>query len=425
MTNQASVMKAHNAALGAFRFLTAMVFCFAVSAHGQGNQPAARPLPAGDGKAIVETACTACHELTLITTAGHTPADWKLLVERMVSAGAEVPKNQIAMVTEYLTKSFPEGNVPKAVILPGAAKVSFKEWTVPTVGSRPHDPLATHDGYLWYSGQYANVLGRVDTKTGEIKEFRPTTPGSGPHGLVEDKDGNIWFTANSKGYIGKLDPKTGKFTEYKLPADARDPHTPLFDQKGTLWFTVQQSNKVGRLNPNTGEMKLVDSPTAKSLPYGMVIDTKGTPYYCEFGAPKIAAIDPNTMKIKEWTLPHAESRPRRIAITNDDLIYYADYSRGYLGRLDPKTGAVKEWPSPSGPDSQPYGILFLNGAIWYNESAVKPNTLVRFDPKTEKFQTWAIPAGGGVVRNMMTTRDGNIVMAESALNIVALVTVGK
>jgi virginiamycin B lyase len=61
----------------------------------------------------------------------------------------------------------------------------------------------------------------------------------------------------------------------------------------------------------------------------------------------------------------------------------------------------------------------------YNESAVKPNTLVRFDPKTEKFQSWAIPAGGGVVRNMMTTRDGNIVIAESALNIVGLVEIGK
>jgi len=56
---------------------------------------------------------------------------------------------------------------------------------------------------------------------------------------------------------------------------------------------------------------------------------------------------------------------------------------------------------------------------------VKPNTLVRCDPTTEKFQSWAIPAGGGVVRNMMTTRDGNIVMAESALNIVALVTISK
>ena len=102
---------------------------------------------------------------------------------------------------------FPKATFPRPSSFPARVKVSFKEWTVPTIGSRPHDPLATRDGYLWYTGQYANVLGRVDTKTGKIQEFRPPTPGSGPHGLVEDKDGNIWFTANSKGYIGKLDPE--------------------------------------------------------------------------------------------------------------------------------------------------------------------------------------------------------------------------
>src|SRR5262245_9517307 len=271
-----------------------LVLCCALSAQApRGAQPA-QGLPAGDVKALVEPACTTCHPQTMITNAGHTREDWKLLLERMVSAGADIPANQMNAVTDYLSKNFPEVNVPKAVIIPGPMKVNFKEWTAPTVGSRPHDPLATHDGYLWYSGQYANVLGRVDTKTGEIKEFRPTTPRSGPHGLVEDKEGNIWFTGNTKGYIGKLEPKTGKFTEYKLPAEARDPHTPLFDQKGTLWFTVQGANLVGRLDTKTGDVKVVQSPTPRSLPYGMVVDSKGTPYYCEFGAPKIAAIDPNT-----------------------------------------------------------------------------------------------------------------------------------
>jgi virginiamycin B lyase len=408
-----------------FGFLAAIALCCTAFAQGPGQQPA-RPLPEGSGKALVETACIGCHPVAMITNAQHTPEDWKLLMERMVSNGAPIPENQFAMVTEYLAQSFPERDVPKAVIVPGSAKVSFKEWTAPTKGSRPHDPLATHDGYLWYTGQYANTLGRVNTKTGEITEFRPTTERSGPHGLVEDKDGNIWFTANSKAYIGKLNPETGKFTEYALPAGAGDPHTPLFDRKGTLFFTVQRANKVGRLNPATGEIKLVDSPTPRSLPYGMALDSKGTPYYCEFGAPKIAAIDPETMAIKEWTLPDPGARPRRIAITDDDMVYYADFARGYLGRLDPKTGEVKEWPSPSGPRSQPYGISFAEGVIWYNESAVKPNTLVRFDPKTEAFQTWAIPAGGGVVRKMMTTSDGHgIVMAESAKNIVALVEIGK
>jgi virginiamycin B lyase len=65
----------------------------------------------------------------------------------------------------------------------------------------------------------------------------------------------------------------------------------------------------------------------------------------------------------------------------------------------------------------------VGNIIWYSESAVRPNTLVRFDTQTEKFQTWTIPAGGGVVRNMMATSNGNLVLAESGLNRVALVEV--
>ena len=84
---------------------------------------------------------------------------------------------------------------------------------------------------------------------------------------------------------------------------------------------------------------------------------------------------------------------------------------------------TKEWPSPGGPKSQPYGITIMNDVVWYSESAVKPNTLVRFDPKTEKFQTWAIPAGGGVVRNMMHFANGDLALTESGENVVALVKV--
>ena len=68
-------------------------------------------------------------------------------------------------------------------------------------------------------------------------------------------------------------------------------------------------------------------------------------------------------------------------------------------------------------------MVGLKDVVWYSESGVSPNTLVRFDPKTEKFQTWVIPSGGGVVRNMMATRDGNLVMACSGRNRVALVDI--
>ena len=74
-------------------------------------------------------------------------------------------------------------------------------------------------------------------------------------------------------------------------------------------------------------------------------------------------------------------------------------------------------------NSGPYGIAVVKDVLWYSESGVSPNTLVRFDPKTEKFQTWEIPSGGGVGRNMMATRDGNLVLACSGVDRIALVDV--
>jgi len=65
----------------------------------------------------------------------------------------------------------------------------------------------------------------------------------------------------------------------------------------------------------------------------------------------------------------------------------------------------------------------LDGIVWYSESGVSPNTLVRFDPSSSAFQSWPIPSGGGVVRNMMATRDHGLVLAESGAGKVALVAI--
>lgn len=381
-------------------------------------------LPEGNGKQIVETTCTVCHSLNTVTNAGHTRADWENVLHMMMNVGAPLSPEQFTTVLDYLTKNFPERAMPTAVVIPGSVDVTIKEWPVPTPGSRPHDPMAAPDGSAWYTGQMVNVLGRFDPKTQQFKEYHLKTPMSGPHGLVPDKDGNVWFTANFKSYIGKLDPKTGDVTEYPMPdPKARDPHTLIFAPNGNIYFTLQSSNMVGRLNPKTGEVKLVMSPTPKSNPYGMVVSSKGVPFFVEFGSNKVASIDPDTLAIHEYVLPNEDTRPRRVAITPDDIIWYSDYSRGYLGRLDPATGKTSEWLSPGGPKSKPYGITAVGSIIWYSESNTKPNTLVRFDTKTEKFQTWIIPSGGGVVRNMVHTPEGNLWMACSGVNGIAFVEV--
>jgi virginiamycin B lyase len=167
----------------------------------------------------------------------------------------------------------------------------------------------------------------------------------------------------------------------------------------------------------------VAPPTPKARPYGMAVNSRNVVHFVEFGANKVATIDGKTMAIKEYDLPDPKARPRRIAISPDDIVWYTDFARGCLGRLDPATGKVTEWQSPSGPKSEPYGIVFTKGALWYNESGARPNTIVRFDPGSEKFQSWAIPGGGDIVRNMDVTPDGNPVTANSLANQVGLVTV--
>ncbi len=377
--------------------------------------------PEGPGKSTVVAVCGGCHDINRLT-AGYTPEGWLTITNMMRNFGAPVPPDQWDTVRAYLIRSFPEKPRPPAVLIPGPTEVNIMEWPLPTPGSRPHDPMAARDGSIWWSGQLANKLGRLDPKTGTFKEY-PVHPMSAPHGLVEDKDGNVWFTGNFRGFIGKLDVKTGEVTEYKLPdPKARDPHTLVIDHNGIIWFSVQNGNFVGRLDPKSGDIKLATPPTPNARPYGMAVNSKNVVYFVEFGAPKVATIDDN-MHIQEYQLPSAGARPRRIAISPDDKVWYTDYARGFLGRLDPATGEVKEWQSPSGPKSLPYGIALTKGAIWYNESGAKPNTVVRFDPKTEKFQSWAIPGGGDIVRNMTVDRDGNPVLANSLENEVGLVEV--
>ena len=385
-------------------------------------QQAGADFPAGAGKDDVVAVCGGCHDINRLK-AGYTADGWRTVMRMMQNFGAPLAADHVATVTDYLIKNFPEGPRPAAAVIEGPADIAIKEWPVATPGSRPHDPLAARDGSIWYTGQLANVLGRLDPRTGQIKEY-PVNPQTGPHGPKEDKGGNIWFTGNFSSVIGKLDPKTGKVTDYPMPdPSAKDPHSLVFDREGILWFTVQQGNKIGRLDPKSGEIKLLTPPTAGARPYGIQVDSRNTIYVVEFGAPKVASIDPKTLAIREFPLPDPAARPRRLAIGPDDTIWYSDFARGYLGHLDPATGQVKEWLSPSGPKSQPYGMVFTKGAVWYSESAAKPNTIVRFDPKTEKFQSWAIPGGGDIVRNMDVTPRGEPVMANSLVNKVGLVEV--
>lgn len=394
-----------------------------VLAFAQGK---ASRLPEGDGKNQVEATCTACHQAReILNSSGYTREGWKELASTMINLSAAPEARET--ITQYLATHFPPNTRRAPKLIPGSAQIVFKEWQTPTLGQRSRDPIQAPDGTIWWAGQWGNVIGRINPATGEMKEY-PLPANAMPHTVTLDARGNVWYTGNKNATIGYLDPGTEKITEFKMPdPEAKDPHSAIFDANGILWFTMQLSNRVGRLDPATGAIKIAEMTAPKSRPYGIKISPDGTPWFACNGRPCIVRIDPRTMELTEVTVPGMKGRVRRLDFDSEGNIWYVNSGEGRLGRYSPKTGEIKEWPSPSGPRSHPYAIVVLNGIIWYNESGQRPDALVRFDPRTETFQSWAIPSGGvhaGIIRHMRRTPDGNLVIHQSSTNRVILVQVG-
>jgi virginiamycin B lyase len=391
------------------------------SSLGWSAQVAAQPgqqvgeLPDGRGKELVQTVCFSCHTaFNIIGSAGYDSSErWREVFAGMI----DLPDAQADTVASYLAEHYPAKPDRAPVLVSGNTRIEITEWTVPTLGQRSRDPVEAPDGSIWWTGMWASLLGRLDPATGEMEEFRlPVT--SRPHSIVPDAAGNIWYTGNSNGTIGKLDPVTGEVTQY--PTLARDPHSAAFHPNGDLYFTAQSAGMLGRLDPMSGELKEVET---EARPYGIQVAPNGTLWIAYNGTNKIGAMDPETMQVRYYEIPNAASRTRRLDIDSQGIVWYVNSTQGKIGRLDPASGEFTEWDSPSGPQSHPYALAVVNDKVWYNESGVRPDTLVRFDPDNEQFQSWEIPSGVGIVRNMWVTRDNNLLIHQSSSNQVGLVRI--
>jgi len=391
--------------------LVALVFYFLSTAHAA----SAQTLPEGPGKALVENLCSSCHSVATITRAAgfSTAEQWHDLFATMIG----LPTAQANTIASYLAEHFPEDTSRRPNLIAGDTEIEIIEWTVPTLGQRARDPIEAPDGSIWWTGMWASLTGRLDPDTGMMEEYR-LPPTSRPHTIVPDDAGNIWYTGNSNATIGMLNPATGVVTEYKT--EARDPHSATFHPNGNLYFTAQGAGMLGRLDPATGD---IDEINSEPRPYGIKVGSDGTLWVAFNGTNKIGAMHPDTLEVKYYDIPNERTRVRRLDLDSEGMVWFVNSTQGKIGRLDPATGDIKQWDSPSGPDSHPYSMAVIDDVIWYNESGMRPDALVRFNPRTESFQSWAIPSGVGIVRNVWKTEEGNLLIHQSSSNRVGLVKI--
>jgi virginiamycin B lyase len=223
------------------------------------------------------------------------------------------------------------------------AKMAMQTYPV-LAGAGAHDVYPAPDGAVWFTAQSAGKLGRLDPKTGK-SDLIALGPGAAPHGVIVGPDGAAWVTEGGQNAIARVDPATRAVKLFALPKERRSANlnTATFDRQGVLWFTGQ-SGIYGRLDAKTGAMAVFDVPRGTG-PYG-------------------------------------------IATTPDGLVFFASLAGNYLGRIDLETSY---WHLP-GDRPQPYAVYVdETDAVWVSDWGA--NAILRFDPKTEKFESFRCPTG--------------------------------
>ena len=111
--------------------------------------------------------------------------------------------------------------------------------------------------------------------------------------------------------------------------------------------------------------------------------------------------------ITEYDLPRPEALPHDAIADSQGNVWYSDFGSQFLGKLDPKTGKIVEYPVPLMDPKAPKGALDIGfdpeGNIFMG--MMYQGVIARFNPKTEKFETWKSPkfSQGDAARTAMVT----------------------
>ena len=134
----------------------------------------------------------------------------------------------------------PRSRRPAAVVVPGPVKATIKEWLVPTLGSRPRDPLAARDGSFWWAAMYGHRLGRLDLEDGRHEGVSAarwswsarTRRRQGRQRLVHRHDAQRRRHARSEDRDGRRAPDAGGRPRTAHAGDRSEGHRVVHDPVG-------------------------------------------------------------------------------------------------------------------------------------------------------------------------------------------------
>ena len=288
-------------------------------------------------------------------------------------------------------------------------------------GRRAQEPHFDANGNVWYTDRgIPNRIGVVNPRTAEFKDYVLPDPKADPHGITVDAQGHVWWSETRGLHLGRLDPKTNEMQRYDMniygDVTGGQGHTPILDSKQNIWFSMIIGNRIGEWDRTQQKVvALYEPPTLNSYPYGIVMDKNDKIWFAEYAGCNITRFDIATKKFTEFAPLTKPCQIRRLGIDQKGIVWFGIYSHGKLGKLDPATGKVVEYKIPLA-YSEPYDAWpDAEGNIWVPDDG-QGGTLMKFDPKTEKFAYYPAPQNGDMPKLAISKEGGIWYTPRSAVN---------
>lgn len=129
------------------------------------------------------------------------------------------------------------------------------------------------------------------------------------------------------------------------------------------------------------------TPPTHNISHSLNVGPKGQIWFTEFDnhSNKIASFEPLTNEFQEFEMPTPQAGPHNPWVARNGLVYVTEANVNKLAVLDPKTSKITEYDAPEG------AVIHTlredsAGNIWAD--GFKKS--VRFDPRTQKFDSYDI-----------------------------------
>jgi sugar lactone lactonase YvrE len=317
-----------------------MAFLAAAALLGPPEAAGQAVAPGGAARQIIDTQCTGCHALSLVTEKRASRGEWEEILGRMSDNGASLAPDDTPAVLDYLAANF--GPAAAGAAPAGGASDRYEVDT---------DWARLPEGMTWDAsttsiaadgrGQVVVLVRtapyfRVFTRDGEfVRAWGDAALFGEAHSVMFDRDGNLWATDSNGHVVYKFSPDGALLMTLGTRGVAGDNVSrDLFNRPNAVAIAVNGDIYVsdGYVNSRIvhftsgGEFVRIIGGTAGSepgqlqLPHGVVVDSRGRVIVGDSDNGRVSVFDAGGGFVEIWPVPSRGG----MLITSDDTVYVSD-----------------------------------------------------------------------------------------------------